>query len=380
MAGTFHAMHLRLRLWVLLSSLWCLCAPALAHEVTPSIADFSVSEGQLTMEFRLNVEAFLAGIDLDGMSDTDESELSTNYDSYRAMGSAELEPLVRDFAIGWIETLAVDVGGPVDLSFEGVRIPVIGDTDLPRASHLLFAGGVPAAAREFRMTWPGGAGDLVLRQQGVKDPYTGYLKGGETSPAIALAGGAALGPMATFQAYVPIGFEHILPYGIDHILFVLGLFFLSPRLRPLVWQISAFTLAHTLTLALGTLGVVQVRPEIVEPLIALSIVFVALENIFVRRLYPWRVVVVFGFGLLHGLGFATVLGEYGLPAAQFIPALVGFNIGVEIGQLTVIAIAFLTVGLWFRDRSWYRGRIAIPASLVIAGIGAYWFVERVYLT
>lgn len=373
-------MRLKLRLIALLSSLWCLCLPANAHEVTPSIADFSVTDDQLTMEFRLNVEAFLAGIDLDGMSDTNESELSDSYDNYRVMGSAELEPLVRDFAVKWIETLGIIVGEPVDMSFEGARIPLIGDTDLPRASHILFAAPVPATARDFQMTWPDGAGDLVLRQQGVDAPYTGYLKGGDSSPVIALAGGAALGPWATFQSYIPIGFEHILPYGIDHILFVLGLFFLSPRLRPLVWQISAFTLAHTLTLALGTLGVVRITPEIVEPLIALSIVFVALENVFIRRLYPWRVAVVFGFGLLHGLGFATVLGEYGLPTAQFIPALIGFNIGVEIGQLTVIAIAFLTVGLWFRDRSWYRGRIAIPASLVIAGIGMYWCVERVYLT
>lgn len=327
----------------------------------------------------MNVEAFVAEIDLDGLTDTNDAAGSDTYDELRALTSAELEPRVREFAVGWLDRVVISADGPVALSYEGVRIPVVGDPELPRASKLLVTGDVPATAGSLQLSWPKGAGALVLRQQGVEAPYTGYLQGGETSPLIPLAGGAALGPWDTFVAYIPIGFDHILPKGLDHILFVLGLFFLSARLRPLIWQISAFTLAHTVTLALGTLEVVSVPPEIVEPLIAASIVFVALENIFVRRLHPWRPIVVFGFGLLHGLGFASVLGEFGLPPNQFLPALLGFNIGVEIGQLAVVAAAFLTVGVWFRNKPWYRGRIAIPASFIIALIGAYWFVERVFL-
>lgn len=372
-------MGCKLRLWALVSSLCCLAGLVAAHEVTPTIADFEVTDGQLTLELRLNVEAFIAGIDLDGMADTDDSELSGQYDALRALGSAELEPQVRAFVLDWAPTLTVQAGGPVALSYQGVRIPVIGNTELPRSSRILLTGTVPPAGRDLSLTWPRTAGALVLRQQGVEAPYTGYLQGGESSPRIPLSGGAALTPWETFLAYIPVGFDHILPKGLDHILFVLGLFFLSPRLRPLVWQITAFTLAHTVTLALGATGVVQVRPELVEPLIAASIVFVALENVFVRRLHPWRPAIVFGFGLLHGLGFASVLGEFGLPTAQFVPALIGFNIGVEVGQLSVIAVAFLTVGLWFRKKRWYRGRIAIPASVVIAGIGAYWFAERTFL-
>ena len=94
-------------------------------------------------------------------------------------------------------------------------------------------------------------------------------------------------------------------------------------------------------------------------------------------MHAWRPLVVFGFGLLHGLGFASVLSEFGLPQGQFIPALLGFNVGVELGQLTVIAMAFLAVGLWFGRKGWYRPAIAVPASAVIALVGAYWFVERV---
>ena len=118
---------------------------------------------------------------------------------------------------------------------------------------------------------------------------------------------------------------------------------------------------------------------VVEPLIAASIVFVAIENVFTDSLHRWRMLLIFFFGLLHGLGFASVLGEFGLPAAQFIPGLLGFNIGVEIGQLSVIAIVFFTIAIWFRNRSWYRRLVVIPASLIIALIGCWWFIERVFL-
>jgi hypothetical protein len=195
-----------------------------------------------------------------------------------------------------------------------------------------------------------------------------------------LAGGDRLTPWQGFVQYIPVGFDHIVPKGLDHILFVLGLFFLSTRMRPLLVQVSAFTVAHTVTLALGALGYVQVPATIVEPIIAASIVFVAVENIFSQGLSRWRPVIVFCFGLLHGLGFASVLGEFGLPEGAFVPALIGFNVGVELGQLFVIGVAFALVGLWFRDRPWYRARIAVPASAAIAAVGAWWVVERVFLS
>ena len=175
---------------------------------------------------------------------------------------------------------------------------------------------------------------------------------------------------------------------------MLGLFLLSTQLGPLLWQVSAFTLAHTVTLALGAMGLVTISGSIVEPLIAASIVYVAFENILARGLTRWRPFVVFGFGLLHGLGFASVLGEFGLPEAQFIPALIGFNVGVEVGQLTVIALAATT--LWFgcftASRARFTGADALVAkypvmfrawsvtgSLIIGGIAIYWVIERTVL-
>jgi hypothetical protein len=176
--------------------------------------------------------------------------------------------------------------------------------------------------------------------------------------------------------YLWLGYTHILPKGLDHILFVLGLFLLSPRWKTMLLQVTAFTVAHSITLALSIYGVVSLPSRLVEPLIALSIAYVAIENLVTRELKPWRVALVFLFGLLHGLGFAGVLRELGLPREEFLTALVTFNLGVEAGQLTVIALALLAVSP-FMKTGWYRQRVVIPASIAIAAIGIYWTVTRV---
>jgi hypothetical protein len=195
---------------------------------------------------------------------------------------------------------------------------------------------------------------------------------------------AEVSAWAAFARNVVVGFEHIIPAGLDHILFVLGLFFFSLHWRPLLWQVTSFTVAHTVTLALAVLGLVTIPPEsmwLVEAVIAASIVWVAVENVWVRgngRTIGWgRVAVVFGFGLLHGLGFASVFAEAGMAPATLVASLVAFNVGVEVGQLTVIAVAFLLVGAWFGGKPWYRRAIAVPGSLVIAAIGLYWVLNRV---
>jgi len=176
--------------------------------------------------------------------------------------------------------------------------------------------------------------------------------------------------------YLWLGFLHILPWGADHILFVLGLYFLGGGWRPLVSQTTAFTVAHTITLGLSAYGVVSLSPRIVEPLIAFSIACVALENIFRPRLSSVRLGVVFGFGLLHGLGFASSLAEVPLPADQFFITLLAFNFGVDFGQLAVLALAFLAVG-WAQGRDWYRVRIVLPVCSVIAAIGLFWTAQRI---
>jgi hypothetical protein len=145
-----------------------------------------------------------------------------------------------------------------------------------------------------------------------------------------------------------------------------------------IWQATAFTFAHSITLGLAMYGLISPPVHIVEPVIALSIMFVAIENIISDKLRTSRIMIVFFFGLIHGLGFASVLGDLGLPQNQFFTSLIMFNIGVELGQITVILLAWWLICKWFKDKPWYRNRIVIPISATIALIALYWTIERTF--
>lgn len=178
--------------------------------------------------------------------------------------------------------------------------------------------------------------------------------------------------------YLQQGFAHILPMGLDHILFVLCLFLLSPKLKPVLWQATTFTVAHSITLGLAMFKIITPSPAIVEPIIALSIMYVALENIFSPTLKKSRIGIVFLFGLIHGLGFANALGELGLPQNSYLTSLIMFNVGVELGQIAVIVAAFLLFGKWFGNKPYYHKVIVIPLSILITIMAGYWTVERLF--
>lgn len=353
----------------------------LAHEIRPAIANITVSDDRVHLEMLVTLEALIADIDLAGLSDTNESPKSGRYDALR---SESPEILERALGNAWpviADNIRLNAGetrlSPV---IDSVDIEPIGDIELARESLLRLSAPLPPDGSPITLGWNEGYGPLVVRQVLAEGGgYSGYLTGGQDSEPIPRIGSAQQPWLTAFVDYLTLGFEHIVPKGLDHILFVLGLFFFSLHLRPLLIQVTAFTVAHTVTLALGILGTIQIPASIVEPLIAASIVYVALENVLLTEYRPWRTLVVFCFGLLHGLGFASVLGDIGLDPARFVTGLFGFNIGVELGQLTVIAGAFLVVGLWFGKQEWYRRRIAVPASVAIGVVGAYWFVERVFL-
>ena len=368
-----------LRIVAVLSIL--MAGSASAHEVMPAIADMTTANGKLTLTIRTSVEGFMAGINLTETKDTNESPQAKSYDELRSLPPQEIE---NRFKVFWPEMAArmhlTGDGKALLPVLEAVVITVEDNTDLPRKSVLTVTADLSAATRQVTIGWDKVFGTLVLRQQGVENAYTGFLEAGADSGPVAIGGGGKVGGWRTFFDYIPVGFDHIVPNGLDHILFVLGLFFFSTRLKPLLWQVTAFTVAHTLTLALSSLGIITLPASIVEPLIAASIVFVAVENVWNNgALKAWRPLVVFCFGLLHGLGFASVLSEFGLPEGTFIPALIGFNIGVELGQLAIVTVAGFLFWTWAAKQSWYRNRIAVPASLAIAAVGAYWVVERTLL-
>ena len=291
-----------------------------------------------------------------------------------------------------LSTLAATFTTGVTVMFDGFQVIPVSVAYLPPLERnrtapmglaepgiMRISGPVPRGATTFQFGYNRVVDEYPITvAPTVGDPVTRWLLAAQISDTFELA---TLTPPSRFQVaiqYLSLGFTHILPKGLDHILFVLGLFLLSTKFKPLLLQVTAFTVAHTLTLALTIYGVFTLAPAIVEPLIALSIAYVAVENLVTTELQPWRVAIVFAFGLLHGMGFAGVLGDLGLPRSEFITALLTFNVGVEIGQLTVIGAAFIAV-VGFRERSWFRVRVVVPASLAIATVGLYWTVERAWL-
>ena len=178
--------------------------------------------------------------------------------------------------------------------------------------------------------------------------------------------------------YLKLGFHHIIPGGLDHILFVSALCLLSNKIKTILWQATAFTVAHSVTLALSMKNIIVVPSAITEPIIALSICFVAIENILFSELKAWRIGIVFMFGLIHGMGFASALNEIGLPPNKFYTSILAFNGGVELGQAAIIVIIFSSIVALYGKKAWYRQRIVYPLSAIIALIAGYWTIIRLF--
>ena len=179
--------------------------------------------------------------------------------------------------------------------------------------------------------------------------------------------------------YLQLGFVHVIPLGYDHILFILCLFFYTSKPKTVLLQCTIFTIAHSLSLGLSASGIMMYNSNIIEPLIALTILFTAIENILFVQKSVFRYVLIFVFGLIHGLGFATALKEIGIPKEQFFTSLLSFNIGVELGQITIIIAAYYLISKWFSNKIWYKQRIVYPISTVIAYVALYWTIERILL-
>lgn len=359
-----------------------------AHQMRPAIVSLEFTQnGEVKVLIQTNLESLIAGID-SSHDDTDDSPQTQRYNLLRTLPAKQLtnefefvaESIISQF------NLAFD-GIKSDLSWVKLDIPKVGNLDNSRLSELHLIASIAPANQQTnqQVTWqyPQAFGDNVVHFYYDKTPKqktSHWLTKGTTSPQFEL--NTAFTSKAFTQVateYTVLGFQHIVPKGLDHILFVLGLFLLSVKLRPLLLQVTAFTLAHSITLGLTIYDLISLSPSIVEPLIALSIVAVGMENVFVKELKPRRVVIVFLFGLLHGMGFAGVLSGLGLPESDFVTALIFFNIGVEAGQLSVIAMAFLCVFWLLKNQQRYRQWVVVPVSVVISLIGLFWTYERLFL-
>lgn len=321
--------------------------------------------------------------------DLDALALGVEQSADSAALAAEIEAMPEAERNALVARLAELLTRRLRVRFDGEPVPF--EVSLPEHGQPRPEGALPSAlglVARLSGTVPPGAREVsffasrafppvrleIVRDSGERLHIQILQRGAESTPAhVGSQTTATRG--ATFVRFLKLGFEHILPEGLDHVLFVLGLALFSARLAPLLVQVTAFTLAHTLTLALSTYGVVSLPPRVVEPLIALSIAYVAIENLFAPRLRLFRVLLVFAFGLLHGLGFAGALARLGLPEGDRVTALLAFNGGVELGQLAVILPAFGLLAVLERA-SLPRRPLVRALSVAIAATGLYWTAVR----
>lgn len=349
-------------------SLVCWWASAVsAHELGKTQANVTVRDGRYTVDVTVDPDALLTRLEV--------------------FSGSPLSPgLGRQARDERIAALWGTFVGRVTVRFDGrpetprfTYLPASALSDAARSPSIVrLTGEVPASVGALTFASGLAVGSYALHVRiGDSPVQTVWLEGPEESAPFSLVAPpppATAGEIAS--QYFVLGVTHIIPKGLDHILFVLGIFLLSARWRSIFLQVSTFTLAHSITLGLTMYGLVSLPARVVEPMIALSIAYVAIENVVTSELKPWRLALVFSFGLLHGMGFAGVLRDLGLPRSQFLTALLTFNGGVEAGQLTVIALAAAAVAYWRHDRLVYRRFIVQPASALIALVGVYWTIQR----
>ena len=339
-----------------------------AHEIgTTQVTATFGSDGAYQLDIVVDPDALLTRL-----------QVASGQSASSARSRTDRDQRIDAFAAVFLQHTRIHFDG-VAASPAFAYVPSSALGDLAKAPSLVrLSGHMPSNAQAFTLAYGLATGSFAANVHiGDSAPTTYWLEGTEESSPMSLAAKAPATRRAIAWQYFSLGYTHILPKGLDHILFVVGIFLLSARLRSILLQVSAFTIAHSITLGLTMYGIVSLPARVVEPMIALSIAYVAIENLCTTQLKSWRVALVFSFGLLHGMGFAGVLRELGLPRSDYLAALLTFNVGVEAGQLTVIALAFAAVAYWRRDPSSYRRFVVQPASIAIALAGVYWTIQRV---
>jgi hydrogenase/urease accessory protein HupE len=390
-ATSLHGAHRKM----VCKSIWyvCLCLFSLsawADVVRPAQIEITAqADGTITLEIRASLEALLTGINA-AYQNTQDAPQSAEYDALRQLSADQLRQQFRTFQPQFMRAIRLTTDQQdIRLRLDSLNIPPPGYTQVPRISLLKLSGQLPAASQALQWYYPARFGDNAVRLRQA-DPAANqwywsdwqWLRSDRPSTPFSLQ---VISPQTSAWSqlvdYSLIGYRHIIPLGADHILFILGLYLYGTRWRPLIWQVSLFTLAHSLTLGLGIFGWVQLPSRWVEPLIAASIVFVALENLrpSTNAPPPRRLLIVFGFGLLHGLGFADMLRTFNMPTDTYLTTLLGFNLGVELGQLSILAAAFALTG-WLRQQpNQYQHWVAIPGSILIGLTGLVWTLQRLTL-
>lgn len=359
-----------IRATILLLAVTWLCATAQAHQI-----NLSTARVELRAQRQVAVEVALKGSDIDRLAGTHVFDGEKGLVD-PAMVAASAGPIVA-YISAHVDVTGVDgtacTAGAPDVLADGDGVIMRNVFSCENvAGDLVYHSTVLTATEKT-------ARQVVLLGAGENAPQA-LLDGTHTTVTISAPAPSIVSVM---QLYLATGVEHIF-LGYDHIAFLIAVVLWARRLWPVIKLVTAFTLAHSVTLSLAALQIVVIPSAIVEPAIAASIVFVAAENFFSRDVDGrWRV--TFAFGLIHGFGFAGALRELGLPAHAVVPALASFNIGVEIGQVAIVSIvvpALIVVDRLLsadREKATRGAQLVYTLSAIIAVLGAYWFLARVFL-
>ncbi len=356
---------------------------SVSHEIKPSIADFTYDESSLNFKIRLNAELILSNIDASTITNTDSSSLSEIYDKFRILSKKDLEKMFQN---SWS-----DISSNIDIKINNkakkitlikTEVEDIKNFEISRDTNIYFRVILDKNSEQFTFKWVKDYGPIILRENNnnkLEDELvTEYLQSGIESSQFSFKENNFSKTFNSFAKFFVLGIQHIIPKGLDHILFIFGLFLFSSSLKKLISQITIFTIAHSITLIFVSLSLMRINPQIVEPIIALSIVYIGLENIFKKYIKEYlRYVVILFFGLLHGLGFALVLSDIGYKSSDLFVNLISFNFGIEVAQISIVLVLYLLIALNFAKNKNYRIYFQIPSSILISSIGLYWFFERI---
>ena len=349
-----------------------------AHEIKPAVIEFNKIENQINIVLTFNAEAFLANIDASVHKETKNSLNSKIYDELRLLSKEILKERIFESKDQIANSIFMKTSKKT-LNLKVFKIEVLEEKNIEkvRFTKIYFKTDNHVIETPITFSTKKIFGPLIFKNFSNIDeenqkPQSQWIKPGNqieiikektNFPNLLISG-------------IWNGILHIIPYGFDHILFVLGLFFFSYKLKPLLIQVTTFTIAHSITLILGGLGYVTISPVIVEAIIAASIIWIGVENLFRKSINISRIGVIFCFGLLHGLGFASMFKLIGLEGTDYFLNLLSFNVGIELGQIITLLPLIILIPL-FNRLSWYRILIAIPASIIIALFGADMFIDRV---
>lgn len=362
---------------------------SIADIVKPALVEISVyAEGHYRIELRASIEAMMTGIN-SKFKNTKDAPSSEQYDELRALQSAQLREKFSQFESVLTREIQLKFDQQaIKLQITNVKIPEPGYQKVPRNSLIVLEGKIDREVKNLSWYYPERFSDNAVRVRQVDNENEKWhwsswqwIRNDQVSKTFSLEEVFTAPPLLDVIAdYITAGFDHIIPKGLDHILFILGIFLLSTRLKPLALQATMFTLAHSITLSLSIFNVISLPASIVEPLIALSIAYIGIENIFAHKLKTSRLALVFIFGLLHGMGFASVLAEFGLPGSSYATALISFNLGVELAQLAILVGGYFCITYWFKNKEDFHNYVTLPGSVMIGLTGLYWTWDRISWT